>query len=473
MVSLLQKLQRFRRCEFGAVISAELVIVGTVVAAGLATGWAAVQNSVVNELRDLSEAVSALDQTYSIAGHRLIGPGYSCLASSAGSRYVDTHIVCDEEQPAPMSECCLSPVIIHDTTRPGHWRCDRCGHQHHATERHGAQQPPPPPRPPEPRDGGSDRRGMQPSGPPPVPPVPEEHSRPRPQPDAERGSPRPQPDPGPERRPSDPPRQGDRPQTDREPNRRPPERGESDGKSGPFTPRDNPPARRQKTSESGSGSELLPPSEEPDDITQSDLYMLARLPVQDPYGGTDQQPGPSHFQHHHHHSQPHDYGQPHEHGQPPHLHSAPIHELPGPPLGYPHPFDVPPRYEFRGHREPISTPWGHGPAGLQAGCRGCDSCGYGRTGSIRPGVEFYSGVRGVRVTEIPQCCPEPTPYAHGPHEHMPYEHVPYQHGAVPPIMGNHPGVPHPQPVWPAPYRVNRHEPRFPNYVWQPSWQIVW
>ncbi|MFM7059194.1 MAG: hypothetical protein ACKO2P_19960, partial [Planctomycetota bacterium] len=105
-------------------ISAELVIVGTVVAAGLATGWAALQQSVVSELSDLSEAVSALDQSYSFAGHQHLGPGHHCLASSAGSRYVDTHILCDDARPVPMSECCLSPIIVHDTTHPGQWHCD-------------------------------------------------------------------------------------------------------------------------------------------------------------------------------------------------------------------------------------------------------------------------------------------------------------------------------------------------------------
>ena len=462
MVSLLQKLQRFRQCESGAVISAELVIVGTVVAAGLATGWAAVQNSVVNELRDLSEAVGALDQSYSTAGYRLFGPCNSCLASSAGSRYVDTQIICDEDQPSPMSECCLSPVIIHDTTRPGQWRCDRCGHQHHPDERHGAQQPPPPPRPPEPRDGSRGDRGADRSGPPPVPPIPQEQEQPRarPQPEAGRGSPRPQPDPGPERRPSGPPRRGDGPQPDREPV--------------PFTPRDNPP-RRQKTSESGSGSELLPPSEESDDITQSDLYMLARLPLQDGYGGPAPFHGPSNFpipgqppyehSQRHEHVQPHEHGPLHEHGQP-HLQAVPIHANPGPPAGHPDSYYVPPRYEYRGGREPISTPWGHGPVGPRFGYRGCDSCDSCdscRTGSIRPGVEFYSGVRGVRVTEIPQCGPGATPYEHGG----------YHHGPVPQVIGNYPGFHHSQPFHPVPYRVNRHEPRFPDYVWQPIWQVVW
>jgi len=478
MVGLYKGLRRFRQCETGAVISAELVIVGTVVAAGLATGWAALQQSVVSELRDFSEAISALDQTYSFSGHRLVGPGHSCLASSAGSRYVDTQILCDDAHPEPMSECCLSPVIVHDTTRPGHWHCDRCGHQHQP-QGQPANQPPQ-------RDaarGGS----RQPAGPPPVPPVPPDHPRARVQPQAERqpSPPRPEPDPGPgpgsSRRPAAPSRKGERSEGNREPVRRQPERGQSDGGDSPFTPRENAPARSQKTSEgdsedSGAG--------ESNDITQSDLYMLARLPLQEPFV-PPHAPAPPHAavppHAHEHHGPPHAFPPPvPEHPGVVHEHSGPIHEHAGPPVvhGYPHdgypysehgysmpPHAVHPRYEYRGHREPVSTPWGHGPGvgqryGVRSGvCGGCGSCGgCAGAGSIRPGVEYYSGVRKVRVTEIPLSGPEPVPQAYGA---APYVPVP-QPGFAVPAHG-----------WPSGYRVNRHEPRFPDYVWQPVWQVVW
>lgn len=444
MVSLLQRLQQqvqqrlqgFRRCESGAVISAELVILGTVVVAGLVTGWAALQQSVVSELSDLSEAVSALDQSYSWSGHQHVGPEDCCLASSAGSRYVDTQILCDDARPVPMSECCLSPIIVHDTTRPGEWHCDRCGHQHLPQQQPGKQGPP--------RDGS-----RQPPGPPPVPPVPADAARPRiqSQGDGDAAAPRPEPERGPERRPGPP-------------GRRPAPRGESGDNPGPFTPRDNPPSRRQETSEGEGGGGA---AEESDEIIKSDLYMLAQLQVDEPYSQIPAPPGPI-------------YPQPDPRFESP---RPPDGHVPGHGDGHPHPTyghsDLPPvypppyggrpRYECRGHREPISTPWRHGAQGVSrsglhsGGCGGSGSCGEcAGVGLIRPGVEYPSGVRGVRVTEIPLNVPAPLPRIYHPAPHM---------------AGHDPGFPLPSHGWPAASGANRHEPRFPDYVWQPVWQVVW
>jgi len=446
MVGLLKE---FSRCESGAVISAELVIVGTVIAAGLATGWAALQQSVVSELNDLSAAISALDQSYSIAGHQLRCGSSQCLAFSAGSRYVDMHVVCDDARPQPMSECCLSPVIIHDTSRPGHWHCDRCGHQH---------QPP--------RHDESARGRSQPHPqPPPVPPIPQDPSRKSDQPESRREPVRPRPDAGPERRPNPPPRKPPAPQPERgsDRDRSQPERGDSDRKRGqadqparaeqgdndstPFTPRDDAPAARRKTSETSNGSNA---PEESEDITQSDLYMLAQLPVDQP-----------------------------------HAYHPPVYQYHGPVVGHPLPHSPYPRYECRGHREPISTSVG---CGQRRGyrfhsnsCRGgCD----GGAGAIRPGVEYDSGVRGVRVMELPLTAVDPmayplSPVAPGPPvpPFPPLEvppaippvhglpHAPHPADAIVPQIIDHSGYALTPPVFHVPLRINRHEPRFPDYVW--------
>jgi hypothetical protein len=293
-----------------------------------------------------------------------------------------------------------------------------------------------------------------------VPPVPPDHPRARVQPQADRhpSPPRPEPDPGPapSRRPGAPSRKGERPDAGRAPAGRQPERGQSGGDDSPFTPRDNPPARSQKTSEGDSEESR---SGESNDITQSDLYMLARLPLQEPFV-PPHTPEPPHAA-----VPPYAPGPPHapEHHGPPHAFHSPVPEHPG--VVHEHPHDVHPRYEYRGHREPISTPWGHGPGvgsryGFRSGgCGGCGSCsGCAGVGSIRPGVEYRSGVRGVRVTEIPLSGPEP---------------VPHSYGSAPYVYGPHPGFGVPAHGWPSGYRVNRHEPRFPDYVWQPVWQVVW
>jgi hypothetical protein len=41
------------------------------------------------------------------------------------------------------------------------------------------------------------------------------------------------------------------------------------------------------------------------------------------------------------------------------------------------------------------------------------------------------------------------------------------------MAGHDPGFPLPSHGWPAASGANRHEPRFPDYVWQPVWQVVW
>jgi len=54
--------------EFGVVMSAELVLVGTVTAIGAATGLVCIRDAVVDEMTDVSEAIGALDQSYSYRG---------------------------------------------------------------------------------------------------------------------------------------------------------------------------------------------------------------------------------------------------------------------------------------------------------------------------------------------------------------------------------------------------------------------
>lgn len=75
------------RDEYGFLISAELVIVGTVLVLGLVTGMACLQEALVQEYKDLACAFSSLDQSYHFTG--MHGCFSSCGRTSwtAGSAY--------------------------------------------------------------------------------------------------------------------------------------------------------------------------------------------------------------------------------------------------------------------------------------------------------------------------------------------------------------------------------------------------
>jgi len=75
--------------EAGAVFSAELVMVATILVIGMTVGLSAVRNSVVTELADVGQAISNIDQSYlyaNVDGHH---------SSSAGSRFDDRKDFCD------------------------------------------------------------------------------------------------------------------------------------------------------------------------------------------------------------------------------------------------------------------------------------------------------------------------------------------------------------------------------------------
>ena len=75
--------------EAGFVVSSELVLIATVMVVGLLAGLTTVRDQVVQELADVADAVSEIDQSYSstsITGH---------TSSTAGSMFDDTEDDCD------------------------------------------------------------------------------------------------------------------------------------------------------------------------------------------------------------------------------------------------------------------------------------------------------------------------------------------------------------------------------------------
>ncbi len=82
-------LSRLWADEAGFVVSSELVIVATVMVVGLLTGLTTVRDQVVQELADVADAVSEIDQSYSYASIT------AHTSRTAGSRFNDTEDDCD------------------------------------------------------------------------------------------------------------------------------------------------------------------------------------------------------------------------------------------------------------------------------------------------------------------------------------------------------------------------------------------
>jgi len=84
-------LSRLHHDEAGFIVSAELVIIATILIIGLVVGLAEVANGVTSELEDVGAAVGALNQSYVVAG----AVGHK--AAKLGSRFDDQPDFCDGE----------------------------------------------------------------------------------------------------------------------------------------------------------------------------------------------------------------------------------------------------------------------------------------------------------------------------------------------------------------------------------------
>lgn len=74
--------RRFWRDECGAVISAEMVLIGTVAILGTTVGLKTLSQSINAELTDVARAIRSLDQSYCYCGFS------SCRAWTAGSCFM-------------------------------------------------------------------------------------------------------------------------------------------------------------------------------------------------------------------------------------------------------------------------------------------------------------------------------------------------------------------------------------------------
>ena len=73
--------------ETGVVVSAEAVVVGTVLVAGVGAGLNVVASAVDGELRDFAYAVRSLDQSYSVPERK-----GCCGAWTAGSKFIQQSV---------------------------------------------------------------------------------------------------------------------------------------------------------------------------------------------------------------------------------------------------------------------------------------------------------------------------------------------------------------------------------------------
>jgi hypothetical protein len=80
--------------EGGFIVSAELVLVATLVVVGLIVGLSEVQHAVVNELNDVGEAIGAMNQTFSFSGFSK-RDGKGLHAFTRGSWFNDKADDCD------------------------------------------------------------------------------------------------------------------------------------------------------------------------------------------------------------------------------------------------------------------------------------------------------------------------------------------------------------------------------------------
>ncbi|MEW4490103.1 hypothetical protein AB1L42_18610 [Thalassoglobus sp. JC818] len=96
------------RDEAGFVVSAELVLVATILVIGLIVGMSEVQHAVVQELNDVSDAIGSLNQSYLFSGFvKQKGGRGGVAAFTAGSAFVDTADECDNNQ---CSLACVPPI---------------------------------------------------------------------------------------------------------------------------------------------------------------------------------------------------------------------------------------------------------------------------------------------------------------------------------------------------------------------------
>jgi len=85
--------------EAGFIVSAELVLIATILVIGLIVGLSSIQHAVVAELNDVGDAIGQLNQSYWFTGfsaEKTSGRGLK--AYTRGSAWQDERDDCDDDQ---------------------------------------------------------------------------------------------------------------------------------------------------------------------------------------------------------------------------------------------------------------------------------------------------------------------------------------------------------------------------------------
>jgi len=100
--------RRFFADEAGFVVSAELVLIGTLLVIGMVVGLSEVQHAVVQELNDVADAIGSINQSYAYSGFLSKKSfGHGLKSFSAGSSFRDQVDDCDNNQ---CDLACLAPT---------------------------------------------------------------------------------------------------------------------------------------------------------------------------------------------------------------------------------------------------------------------------------------------------------------------------------------------------------------------------
>ncbi len=86
--------------ESGAIVSLEIVLIGTILGIGVITGLTSLRDAVITELADLGGAISWLDQSYTIHGVT------AHSSATSGTAHRDFRDYCDDGT-ATTAERCL------------------------------------------------------------------------------------------------------------------------------------------------------------------------------------------------------------------------------------------------------------------------------------------------------------------------------------------------------------------------------
>ena len=82
--------------DAGFIVSAELVLVSTILVIGLIVGLTSLRNQVVQELVDVGQAIGSMSQSYAFAGTHKCGVGFT-----DGSYYTDKADFCQAQHQEP------------------------------------------------------------------------------------------------------------------------------------------------------------------------------------------------------------------------------------------------------------------------------------------------------------------------------------------------------------------------------------